>query len=125
MRVPFGSSNTRARSCGQNSPSMPPRGVTLTVWANAGTASVAAARAAAAIVFFIGVLHALERASRGTIAEQPARPTSGNTGGAGWNKARLCSARAASRHPVTLHRLRIPRQAGAGLLARRPVAVDD
>src|SRR6185436_14041538 len=39
MRVPFGSSKISARSCGQNSPSMPPSGVTFTVCAVAELAS--------------------------------------------------------------------------------------
>ena len=43
MRVPFGSSKTSARSCGQNSPSMPPSGVTLTLCAAAGSATAARA----------------------------------------------------------------------------------
>ncbi len=47
-RVPFGSSNTSARSCGQNSPSIPPSGVTLTVCASAAGADTAVNTAAAA-----------------------------------------------------------------------------
>src|ERR1043166_212930 len=49
MRVPFGSSKTSARSCGQNSPSMPPSGVTFTVWARTGKVSAALKAARAAI----------------------------------------------------------------------------
>src|SRR4051812_12778652 len=46
MRVPFGSSKMSARSCGQNSPSMPPSGVTFTFCAKAGRAARAATVAA-------------------------------------------------------------------------------
>src|SRR5689334_17138522 len=45
MRVPFGSSKISARSCGQNSPSMLPSGVTLTVCALAAKANTAASAA--------------------------------------------------------------------------------
>src|SRR5882672_12645813 len=54
MRVPFGSSNTSARSCGQNSPSMPPSGVTFTLAARAGWARIAAAAMQIIGIFFIG-----------------------------------------------------------------------
>ena len=58
LRVPLGSSNTRARSCGQNSPSWPPSGVILTFWAKAGWTSSAPAASAQSIdaVFMVGLL---------------------------------------------------------------------
>src|SRR5450830_259332 len=53
IRVPFGSSNTRARSWGQNSPAMPPSGVTLTLslafWADAVPSPQLKARASAVL----------------------------------------------------------------------------
>src|SRR5262245_10941419 len=48
MRVPFGSSNTSARSCAQNSPSKPPSGVTLTLCAEAESDSADRSAAIAA-----------------------------------------------------------------------------
>jgi hypothetical protein len=43
MRVPLGSSKIMARSCGQNSPVIPPKGVTRTLWVwGAATAAVEA-----------------------------------------------------------------------------------
>jgi hypothetical protein len=52
-----------ARSCGQNSPSMPPSGVTLTVCAKAGNASTAQAapRAMNDLRRVMEVLEGLER----------------------------------------------------------------
>src|SRR4026209_1137082 len=56
MRVPFGSSKMSARSCGQNSPSWLPSGVTFTFCALAASAHPIAASPAAAILAVVAFI---------------------------------------------------------------------